>query len=82
MHIIIKRAITESWTKYANARQSLAIWEERIKAANFKSHEELKEVFRETDYIPNENFNHLTVFNNLNFWFICLKILSGQFGTR
>jgi mRNA interferase HigB len=63
MRIITKRAITESWTKYAGARQGLAIWEERIKAANFKNHEELKEIFRDADYIPNENFNHLTVFN-------------------
>lgn len=63
MRIITKRALTASWMKYANARQSLAIWEERIKMTNFKTHEELKAVFRDADYIPNENFKHLTVFN-------------------
>lgn len=63
MRIITRRAITQSWKKYPEAKHSLAVWEERILVANYKNHEELKKVFRDADYIPNENFKHLTVFN-------------------
>lgn len=63
MRIITKRALTESWAKYPEARASLAIWEERMKRANCENHSELKEVFADSDYIPNNNFSHLTIFN-------------------
>ncbi|MCE5319232.1 MAG: type II toxin-antitoxin system HigB family toxin [Parachlamydia sp.] len=63
MRIITKRALTQSWMKYPEARQSLGIWEERIKEASFKNHGELKRVFPDADYIPNPKFKHLTMFN-------------------
>ena len=66
MRIITKRALNESIKKYADARISLAIWEERLKKKNFKNHDELKEIFPHADFIPNPNFKHLTVFNIKN----------------
>lgn len=63
MRIITRRAIKESWIKYPQAKESLAVWEERIECTTFRNHEELNTVFRGADYIPNNNFRHLTVFN-------------------
>lgn len=63
MRIITKRAITECWKKYSDARTNLAIWEERINAALVRDHNELREILPHADYIPNENFKHLTIFN-------------------
>lgn len=63
MRIITKRALTESWKKYPEAKSGLAIWEERIKHINFKNHAELQDIFPDADYIPNGNFRHLTIFN-------------------
>ncbi len=63
MRIITNRSITSCWKKYPEAKLSLAVWEERIYQSNFTSHENLKEVFPNADYIPNPFFRHLTIFN-------------------
>lgn len=63
MRIISNRSITESWKKYPDAKASLAIWEERIYEGEFRNHDDLKCIFPNADYIPNENFKHLTIFN-------------------
>src|SRR5688572_22290095 len=63
MRVISNRSISECWKKYPDAKLSLAIWEERIYQANCGSHDELKSVFPNADYIPNPCFKHLTAFN-------------------
>lgn len=63
MRIIANRSINECWKKYPDAKQSLAIWEERIYNAKCTSHEDLCKIFPTADYIPNPSFKHLTVFN-------------------
>lgn len=63
MRIIANRSITLCWQRYPDAKNSLAIWEERIKFINGKTHNELRKVFPDAEYIPNENFKHLTAFN-------------------
>jgi mRNA-degrading endonuclease HigB of HigAB toxin-antitoxin module len=63
MRIITSRSVTLCWKTCPNAKNSIAIWEEKIKIAKCKSHEELKTIFPDADYVPNNNFKHLTVFN-------------------
>lgn len=63
MRIISNRSISECWKSYPDAKNSLAIWEERIKNCECKKHQELLLIFPDADYIPNDNFKHLTVFN-------------------
>ncbi len=63
MRIITNRSITRCWNKYSDAKSSLAIWEERMCETKFTNHETLKCVFPNADYIPNQFFKHLTIFN-------------------
>lgn len=63
MRIIACRSITDCWIAYPNSKSSLTVWEERIKNAECKTHQALKIIFPEADYIPNANFKHLTIFN-------------------
>lgn len=63
MRIIAHRSLTECWKKYSEAKPSLAVWEERICQAKCLSHEDLKTIFPNADYVQNSQFKHLTVFN-------------------
>lgn len=63
MRVITNRSITECWKKYSDAKPSLAVWEERIYNAKCKTHQDLKLIFPNADYIVNPHFKHLTVFN-------------------
>ena len=63
MRVIASRSITDCWTNYPDAKSSLAIWEERIKNTSCKNHRELRMIFPDADYVPNDNFKHLTIFN-------------------
>jgi mRNA interferase HigB len=63
MRIISNRSLKECWIRYPDSRIALALWEERIKFSDFEDHQELRLVFADADYIPNQRFKHLTIFN-------------------
>ena len=63
MRIITPSSITRSWKAYPSAKNSLTVWEERIRNQNYLNSNELRESFGNTDHIPNSNFSHLTIFN-------------------
>ncbi len=63
MRIITNRSLTECWKKYPDAKPSLAVWEERICAAECYNHTELIKIFSNADYVPNQHFKYLTIFN-------------------
>lgn len=63
MRIIAHRSLKDCWKKYPKTKISLSVWEERILNANCTSHDELRFIFPNADYISNPNFRHLTIFN-------------------
>lgn len=63
MRIISNRSLKDCWSKYPDTRTALALWEERIRHADFKDHRNLQSVFPDADYVQNDQFKHLTIFN-------------------
>lgn len=63
MRIISNRSLKECWRCYPDSRDSLGLWEERVKSNDFKNHREIRMIFPDADYITNPRFRHLVIFN-------------------
>ena len=63
MRIISSRSLKECWSLYPDSQVALGLWVERMKYNNFKNHQSLRLVFPDADYIANQEFRHLVIFN-------------------
>ncbi|MCJ8347043.1 type II toxin-antitoxin system HigB family toxin [bacterium] len=54
MHIISRKTLKEFWTQHSDSEQALLTWFSITSQAKWESPNDIKEIFRSADFLPND----------------------------